>query len=60
MNEGGDKMSEYPTKKIKEVMDLIDSGEWVLPTFQRKYVWDQDQICDLRRTPKSRVEKSVI
>ena len=40
-------MSEYPTKKIKEVMDLIDSGEWVLPTFQRKYVWDQDQICDL-------------
>ncbi len=40
-------MSEYPTKKIKEVMDLIDSADWVLPTFQRKYVWDQDQICDL-------------
>ena len=40
-------MSDYSTKKIKEILDLVDSGEWVLPTFQRKYVWDQDQICDL-------------
>ena len=41
-------MPEYmPSKKIKEVVGLVEKSEWILPTFQRKYVWDQEQICDL-------------
>ena len=41
-------MPEYmPTKRIKDVIELVESSEWILPTFQRKYVWDQEQICDL-------------
>lgn len=41
-------MPEYmPQKRIKEVIELVEKSEWILPTFQRKYVWDQEQICDL-------------
>lgn len=41
-------MPEYmPSKRIKDVIALVESAEWILPTFQRKYVWDQEQICDL-------------
>lgn len=41
-------MPDYmPSKRIKEVISLVERSEWILPTFQRKYVWDQEQICDL-------------
>ncbi len=41
-------MPEYmPTKKIKEVIEMVEESQWILPTFQRKYVWDQEQVCDL-------------
>lgn len=41
-------MPDYmPTMKIKDVIELVERSEWILPTFQRKYVWDQEQICDL-------------
>ena len=41
-------MPEYmPTKRIREVIDMVEESKWILPTFQRKYVWDQEQICDL-------------
>ena len=36
-----------PTKRIAEIIELVEKSEWILPTFQRKYVWDQEQICDL-------------
>ncbi len=36
-----------PTKRIREIIELVEKSEWILPTFQRKYVWDQEQICDL-------------
>lgn len=41
-------MPEYmPTKRIKEVIEMVEESQWILPTFQRKHVWDQEQICDL-------------
>ena len=36
-----------PAKKIKDVIESIESSEWILPNIQRKFVWDKDRICDL-------------
>ena len=40
-------MSNYISTKIRDVVTSVESSEWILPTFQRKFVWDQEQICDL-------------
>ena len=29
---------------IKEAIDYIDDGTYLLPAIQRKFVWDKDQI----------------
>ncbi len=37
----------YSSKTIKDVLNMIDSGDMVLPALQRNYVWKEDQICFL-------------
>lgn len=37
----------YEDKTIAEAMKNIDNKKWVLPTIQRKFVWDKDRICNL-------------
>lgn len=37
----------YEDKTIAEAMQNIDSKKWVLPTIQRKFIWDKDRICNL-------------
>ena len=34
-------------KEIKEIIPELESGKYVLPSFQRQYVWDEDDIKDL-------------
>ena len=33
-------------KEIKEIIPELESGKYVLPSFQRQYVWDEDDIKD--------------
>jgi len=37
----------YEDKTIAEAIKKIDEKKWVLPTIQRKFVWDKDRICNL-------------
>lgn len=37
----------YEDKTIAEAMKNIDNKKWVLPTIQRKFVWDKDRIGNL-------------
>lgn len=37
----------YEDKTIAEAIKNIDNKKWVLPTIQRKFVWDKDRICNL-------------
>lgn len=37
----------YEDKTIAEAMKNIDNKKWVLPTIQRKFVWDKERICKL-------------
>lgn len=37
----------YSSRTIKDVLNMIDNGEMVLPALQRSYVWKEDQICFL-------------
>lgn len=37
----------YEDKTIAEALKKIDEKKWVLPTIQRKFVWDKDRICNL-------------
>jgi len=34
-------------KEIKEIIPELESGKYILPSFQRQYVWDEDDIKDL-------------
>ena len=34
-------------KEVKEIILELESGKYVLPSFQRQYVWDEDDIKDL-------------
>jgi len=34
-------------KEIKEIISELESGKYILPSFQRQYVWDEDDIKDL-------------
>ena len=34
-------------KEIKEIIIELEAGKYVLPSFQRQYVWDEDDIKDL-------------
>jgi len=34
-------------KSITELLDELKSGKYFLPSFQRKYVWDADDIKNL-------------
>jgi len=34
-------------KAIEELIPELESGKYVLPSFQRQYVWDEDDIRDL-------------
>lgn len=34
-------------KSIEELIPLLESGKYLLPSFQRQYVWDEDDIKDL-------------
>ena len=34
-------------KEIKELILELESGKYILPSFQRQYVWDEDDIKDL-------------
>lgn len=34
-------------KAIEELMSDLESGAYVLPSFQRQYVWDEDDVKDL-------------
>ncbi len=34
-------------KAIEELIPLLESGKYLLPSFQRQYVWDEDDIKDL-------------
>lgn len=33
-----------PPTAISTILDLVDSGQWALPEFQRGYVWNRDQV----------------
>ena len=37
----------YEKKTIADILDEVDSGMIMLPSIQRKYVWDNDQITKL-------------
>ena len=34
-------------KEIKEIIPELESRKYILPSFQRQYVWDEDDIKDL-------------
>lgn len=34
-------------KAIDELVSDLESGKYVLPSFQRQYVWDEDDVKDL-------------
>ncbi len=37
----------YTGTTIKNVLNMIDSGDMILPALQRNYVWKEEQICFL-------------
>jgi len=40
-------MIDVDKKEIKEIIPELESGKYLLPSFQRQYVWDEDDIKDL-------------
>ena len=36
-----------PAETIKSVIEKIDTREWILPSIQRRFVWDTDRIENL-------------
>ena len=34
-------------EEIKEIIPKLETGRYILPSFQRQYVWDEDDIKDL-------------
>ena len=40
-------MIDVDKKEIKDIIPELESGKYMLPSFQRQYVWDEDDIKDL-------------
>lgn len=38
---------EVTTKKITECLDLLETGHWQIPKFQREFVWKSSQVKEL-------------
>ena len=36
-----------PAETIKSIIEKIDKREWILPSIQRRFVWDTERIINL-------------